>query len=254
MSKSILKDIQKKKSLGIKSLAVLIDPDAAKIKHLETTLRLAEANKVDYLFLGGSLILKDRMDECIKRIREWTTIPVVLFPGNPQQLDSRADALLFLSLLSGRNAEFLIGKQVEAAMRVQASNLEVLSTAYLLIDGGQSNSAAYISQTLPIPRNKPDIALATAMAGQLLNMQLLYLDAGSGARYPVSAQMVSALYPAIHMPVIVGGGIRNTETAEGLLRAGADMLVVGNALEDHPEWLGELAACVHSQSPIRLKS
>ncbi|MGB3084008.1 MAG: geranylgeranylglyceryl/heptaprenylglyceryl phosphate synthase, partial [Saprospiraceae bacterium] len=190
MSKWILKEIQKKKSLGIKSLAVLIDPDYSKIRNLETTIELSNESKVDYFFIGGSLVMQDRMDECVKLIRETSNIPIVLFPGSTFQIHAQADALLFLSLLSGRNADYLIGKQVESSMRLFGSKLEIISTAYLLIDGKNSNTASYISQTLPIPNNKPDIALATAMAGQMLNMQLVYLDAGSGAQEPVPVNMI----------------------------------------------------------------
>ena len=253
MSRQLLKGILKKKSLGIKSLAVLIDPDYLKLKNLEQTLLLSNQQGVDYFFLGGSLILQDRMEETIKLIREMTNIPIILFPGNGQQIHSRADAILLLSLLSGRNPDYLIGKHVESAMRLKASQLEVLSTAYLLIDGAQANTAAYISQTQPIPANKPDIALATAMAGELLNMQLLYLDAGSGARKPVSETMIKKISDHIRLPLIVGGGIRDTETAYSILQAGADVIVVGNLFEEDPKQIKSIAALVKNQSPLQVK-
>ncbi|MBK6859249.1 MAG: geranylgeranylglyceryl/heptaprenylglyceryl phosphate synthase [Saprospiraceae bacterium] len=253
MSKQLLKGILKKKSLGIKSLAVLIDPDYLKLKNLEQTLALSQKQGVDYFFLGGSLILQDRMDETIKLIREMTNIPIVLFPGNSQQIHPGADAILLLSLISGRNPDYLIGKHVESAMRLKASQLEVISTAYLLIDGAQANTAAYISQTQPIPANKPDIALATAMAGELLNMQLLYLDAGSGARKPVPETMIQKLSAHIRLPILVGGGIRDGETVYNILQAGADLIVVGNLLEEDPKQLKTIAELVKNHSPLQVK-
>ncbi|MBL7820832.1 MAG: geranylgeranylglyceryl/heptaprenylglyceryl phosphate synthase [Saprospiraceae bacterium] len=253
MSRQLLKGILKKKSLGIKSLAVLIDPDYLKLKNLEQTLLLSNQQDVDYFFLGGSLILQDRMDETIKLIREMTNIPIILFPGNGQQIHSGADAILLLSLLSGRNPDYLIGKHVESAMRLKASQLEVLATAYLLIDGAQSNTAAYISQTQPIPANKTDIALATAMAGELLNMQLLYLDAGSGARKPVPEPMIKKISDHIRLPLFVGGGIRDAETAHSILQAGADVIVVGNLFEEDPHQIKSIAQLVKNQSPLQVK-
>lgn len=253
MSKSILKEIQKKKTLGIKSMAVLIDPDHSSLKNFERTVELAQEQHADYFFIGGSLIMQDRMDECIKLIRETSNIPIVLFPGNNYQINSNADALLFLSLLSGRNPEYLIGKHVESAMRLHSSKLEIIATAYLLIDGQNSNTASYITQTMPIPNDKSEIALATAMAGQMLNMQLLYLDAGSGAKVPVPASMINKLHSHIQLPIIVGGGIRDAETIYHSLKAGADIVVIGNALESHPEYMKEMMEVVKSFSPIQIK-
>ncbi|MBK6543725.1 MAG: geranylgeranylglyceryl/heptaprenylglyceryl phosphate synthase [Saprospiraceae bacterium] len=253
MSKWILKEIQKKKSLGIKSLAVLIDPDYSKIRNLETTIKLSNESKVDYFFIGGSLVMQDRMDECVKLIRETSNIPIVLFPGSTFQIHAQADALLFLSLLSGRNADYLIGKQVESSMRLFGSKLEIISTAYLLIDGKNSNTASYISQTLPIPNNKPDIALATAMAGQMLNMQLVYLDAGSGAQEPVPVNMIQKLSQFIEIPIIIGGGIRDAETVFQTIHAGADLVVIGNILEENPQQLKSMMNVVSNYSPLHVK-
>jgi putative glycerol-1-phosphate prenyltransferase len=253
MSKGILKEIQKKKALGVKSLAVLVDPDHSSLKNFERTVELANASKVDYFFIGGSLLLQDRMDECIKFIRETSNIPIIIFPGNNYQINSNADAILLLSLISGRNPDYLIGKHVESSMRLYTSKLEVISTAYLLIDGHNSNTASYISQTLPIPANKPEIALATAMAGQMLNMQLLYLDAGSGAHHPVPPNMLDKLHSYINIPIIVGGGIRDSETVYQTLQAGADLIVIGNVLEEHPKYIKNLMETVHSFSPLQVK-
>ncbi len=253
MSKGILKEIQKKKSLGIKSLAVLVDPDHSSLKNFEHTIELANECKVDYFFIGGSLLIQDRMDECIKFIRETSNIPIVLFPGNNYQIHANADAILLLSLISGRNPDYLIGKHVESSMRLFASKLEIISTAYLLIDGQNSNTAAYISQTLPIPANKPEIALATAMAGQLLNMQMIYLDAGSGAKIPVPQNMIEKLQAYIKVPIIVGGGLRDTDSVHQSLQAGADLVVIGNALEENPKWIKRFSEVVHQFSPLQVK-
>lgn len=253
MSKGILKEIQKKKALGIKSLAVLVDPDHSSLKNFERTVELANACKVDYFFIGGSLVMQDRMDECIKFIRETSKIPIVLFPGNNYQINSNADAILLLSLISGRNPDYLIGKHVESSMRLYASKLEIISTAYLLIDGQNSNTASYISQTLPIPNNKPEIALATAMAGQMLNMQLIYLDAGSGAKNPVPPAMIQKLQSYIDIPIIIGGGIREAETVYETLQSGADLVVIGNALEQNPKQIKSMMDVVHNFSPLQVK-
>lgn len=253
MSKGILKEIQKKKALGVKSLAVLVDPDHSSLKNFERTIELANSSKVDYIFIGGSLLIQDRMDECIKFIRETSKIPIVIFPGNNYQINSNADAILLLSLISGRNPDYLIGKHVESSMRLYSSKLEIISTAYLLIDGQNSNTAAYISQTLPIPRDKSEIALATAMAGQMLNMQLLYLDAGSGAKNPVPVAMIEKLQSFIDNPIIIGGGIRDEETVYQIFHAGADLVVIGNALEQNPNQIKSIMEVVHNFSPLQVK-
>ena len=253
MTKGILKEIQKKKSLGVKSMAVLIDPDHSSLKNFERTVELANNCKVDYFFIGGSLLIQDRMDECIKFIRETCKLPIIIFPGNNYQINSNADAILLLSLISGRNPDYLIGKHVESSMRLYASNLEIISTAYLLIDGQNSNTASYISQTLPIPRDKSEIAIATALAGQMLNMQLLYLDAGSGAENPVPQKMIEKINPYIEIPIIVGGGLRNTESIYQTLQAGADLVVIGNALEENPKNIQAMKEIVHNFSPLQVK-
>lgn len=253
MTKGILNEIQKKKLLGVKSLAVLIDPDHSSLKNFERTVELANSCKVDYFFIGGSLVMQDRMDECIKFIRETSSIPIVLFPGNSYQINSNADALLLLSLISGRNPEYLIGKHVESSMRLYASKLEIISTAYLLIDGQNNSTVSYISHTMPIPRNKSEIALATALAGQMLNMQLLYLDAGSGAKNPVPQKMIEKLQPYIEIPILVGGGMLNAETVYQTLQAGADIAVVGNVLEEDPKQVNTIMEAVRSFSPIQIK-
>lgn len=244
----------KAKQSGKKSLAVLIDPDGTKLQNFQKTIDHANECGVDYLFVGGSLLLEDRLDECISLIKSNSDIPVVLFPGNGFQIHPKADALLLLSLLSGRNAEYIIGKQVESAIRLFKSGLETLSTAYLLIDGGNSNTAAYLSQTLPIPADKTELALATAIAASLMNFECLYLEAGSGAEWTVPNVMINEISSHVKMPILVGGGLRNAEQIYDKLNHGADIVVVGNILEKNPERLREMMSAVHSFASKNIKT
>ncbi len=241
MRELIYTQLLEKKKINRKSFAVLIDPDHQKIKNLEATISISNKHNVDYFFIGGSLILQDRLEECLRLIRERSCIPVILFPGNGFQISAYADAILFLSLVSGRNAEYLIGKQVEVATKLMTTNLEILSTAYMLIDGCNGNTASYISQTIPIPRNKPEIAVATAMASQYLGFQILFMDAGSGAQNSITPEMVSEVSAKVKIPLIIGGGISTGEKAIELFKAGADLVVVGNAIEKDPSLIAEIS-------------
>ena len=217
-------------------LGVLIDPDhAADGELLERTVQHACMAKADVILVGGSLLTTDGFDACVKRVKELSDRPVVLFPGSPAQLSGHADALLFLSLISGRNPELLIGHHVTSAPTVKALGLEAIPTGYLLVDGGRMTTAHYVSQTSPIPHDKPGIAAATALAGELLGLKAIYLDTGSGAPRTVAPDMVKAVRQAVDLPIIVGGGIRSTEQAQALCEEGADMLVVGTAFEEDPE-------------------
>ncbi len=229
---------------GAKRLAVLLDPDKIRLRHLEQTLDAAIAGGVHYFFIGGSLVVNDMLDAVLADIRAHCSIPLVLFPGNSFQLSYRADAILFLSLISGRNPELLIGQHVIAAPFLKMSPLEIISTGYMLVDGGVMTSVQYMSNTSPIPANKADIAVCTAMAGELLGLKTIYLDAGSGARNPVPESMIEAVRGAISVPLLVGGGIRTPEKVTANLRAGADLLVIGSAIEQDPGRLRELAAAV----------
>jgi phosphoglycerol geranylgeranyltransferase len=186
------------------------------------------------------------LDFCIEEIKKISTIPTVLFPGDISQISNKADAFLYLSLISGRNAEFLIGKHVIAAPILKRSSLEIIPTGYMLIDGGSPTTALYISNTTPIPNNRPEIAVCTAMAGELLGLKLIYMDAGSGADRPVSAAMIAAVSKNIEVPLIIGGGIQTPEKAAANVRAGADVVVVGNAFEKNPSLILEMAAAVHA--------
>lgn len=225
-----------------KMFAVLIDPDKCQPEHLEMILKESNRADVDFFLLGGSLLLQDHLTGILHKIKKESHIPSILFPGNTLQVNDHADALLLLSLISGRNPELLIGKHVIAAPFLKRSNLEVLSTGYLLVDGGITTTVHYISQTMPIPADKDEIAACTAMAGELLGMKLIYLDAGSGAVNPVPPSMITAVKQSIAVPLIIGGGITSAESARIAFKSGADMVVAGNAIEKNPLLIGEIAS------------
>jgi putative glycerol-1-phosphate prenyltransferase len=222
-----------------KAIAWLVDPDKCTGEQAEEQTRTADRLGVDFIFVGGSLIF-NHIDLLIGRLKPLTNIPVVLFPGSPLQISSKADAILLLSLISGRNAEYLIGNHVIAAPFLRESGLEILPTGYLLVNGGQQTSVSYMSNTQPIPNNKPDLALATAMAGEMLGLKMIYLDAGSGAETPVSQDMIRIVASGIQIPLIVGGGIKTASQVNEAFKAGADLVVVGNAAEKDPGVLEEL--------------
>lgn len=234
-----------------KSLAVLIDPDKSDTDKLIRTITLSEKAQVDYFFAGSSHLSGDGFDSCISFLKKNSAIPVLLFPGSRYQISKKADALLLLSLISGRNPELLIGQHVLAAPELKRSGLEIIPTGYMLIDGGNVTSVNYVSQTMPIPADKPDIAASTAMAGEMLGMKLIYLEAGSGAYNPVSSSMIAAVRQSISVPLIVGGGIRNAETAAHSCKAGADVIVIGNSLEKEPGAIFEIAGAVHESEGIK---
>ena len=233
------------KKSGKKKFVVLIDPDNMRLGKLENVLELSKEAKVDHFFIGGSLVVNDMLDMVLANIKEKTNIPMILFPGNSFQLSYKADGLLFLSLISGRNADLLIGKHVITAPFLKISPLEIMSTGYMLIDGGISTTVQYMSNTTPIPANKDDIAVCTAMAGEMLGLKMIYMDAGSGATNPISKSMIESVSTAIDIPLIVGGGIKTPEKAYENVKAGADIIVVGNAIEKDPQLIIEMADAVH---------
>jgi putative glycerol-1-phosphate prenyltransferase len=237
----LYKKITENISQNKKQLAVLIDPEKAKDAGLKETIRIAKECSVDFFFVGGSLLMSDNMDQCIAEIKAQCDIPVILFPGNALQVNPKADAILFLSLISGRNPDMLVGKHVIAAPYIKAAGLEVIPTGYMLIESGTSTAVEYMSHTIPIPSGKSDIAVCTAMAGEMLGLKMIYLEAGSGAQVPVPCEMVAAVRQQIKLPLIVGGGIRTAEPARQLWDAGADILVVGTAIEQNAGMVAELA-------------
>jgi putative glycerol-1-phosphate prenyltransferase len=245
-SGKIYQSIVAAKQQGRKCFALLIDPDEVHLGNLSALTRLSEEAGVDLIFVGGSLMMQGQLSTCLQELKAATDIPIVLFPGSPLQINEQADGLLFLSVISGRNPELLIGQQVISAPYLFRSKLEVISTGYMLIDGGAPTTATYMSNTLPIPADKPEIALATAMAGEMLGLKLLYMDAGSGARHPISEAMIRRINKDIHIPLIVGGGIRTSERAFRTASAGADVVVIGNAIEKDRKLLKEMVEAVHA--------
>ena len=222
----------------------MLDPDKVEQDVLISLLGRTSKYPVDFFLVGGSLVTHYVHKEVIATIREHSATPVVLFPGNPLHIEPSADAVLFLSLISGRNPEFLIGQHVIAAPLLKKSGLEILPTGYMLVDSGTQTTVSYISGTMPLPYDKPDVAACTAMAGEMLGLQLIYLDAGSGARRPVSSAMIGSVRAVVDTPLVVGGGIDTGEKAYEALKAGADMIVVGNGIEKDPDLLPQLATII----------
>ena len=243
---NVYQSLLDKKKNGQKSFAILIDPDKITIASLTSLIDLALAAKADYFLVGGSLVVSDNLDACILAIKENCSIPIILFPGSPSQISKHADALLYLSLISGRNADLLIGQHVISAPFIKKSGLEIISTGYMVIDGGAPTTVSYISNATPIPADKADIALCTAMAGEMLGKKIIYMDAGSGARKPIAEEMIALVAANIEIPLVVGGGIRDAEKAYLNCKAGADVIVIGNAIEKDPSLIKEMAADIHS--------
>ncbi len=243
---SIYNSLCERKTSGKKSFAVLIDPDKVDDKKMHHLVELAVSAGIDYFLVGGSLVISSYLDECVKIIKANCTIPVILFPGSPSQVSKYADSLLYLSLISGRNADLLIGQHVVSAPFIRQSGLEIMSTGYMVIDGGAPTTVSYISNATPLPADKNEIAMCTAMAGEMLGMKLIYMDAGSGAKRPVSESMIEKVSNCISVPLIVGGGISDPEKAYLNCKAGADVIVVGNAIEKDESLIMEMAAAVHS--------
>lgn len=243
---NVYQSLLDKKKNGQKSFAILIDPDKITAVSLTSLIDLALAAKADYFLVGGSLVVSDNLDVCILAIKENCSIPIILFPGSPSQISKHADALLYLSLISGRNADLLIGQHVISAPFIKKSGLEIISTGYMVIDGGAPTTVSYISNATPIPADKADIALCTAMAGEMLGKKIIYMDAGSGARKPIAEEMIALVAANIEIPLVVGGGIRDAEKAYLNCKAGADVIVIGNAIEKDPSLIKEMAAAIHS--------
>lgn len=243
MTKQILRHISDKLKKGEKLFALLIDPDKFENTSVIDT---AIDSKVDLILVGGSLLTNGNFEGCIQTIKKKCTIPVLIFPGNNLQISNKADAILLLSLISGRNPDLLIGKHVIAAPTLQRSKLEIIPTGYMLIESGKQTSALYMSNTHPIPADKNDIAQCTAMAGEMLGLKMIYMDAGSGAKNCVSAEMIKAVKKSIQIPLIIGGGINSEKKAKEACKAGADIIVVGNAAEKNNALIQKIAKVIHS--------
>lgn len=246
MNGMIYQTLQAKKKSGKKSFAVLVDPDKTPISKAHTLIDHLATSAVDYIMVGGSLLLSDHLDELVRLFKKECELPVILFPGSPAQVTPYADALLYLSMISGRNPDLLIGQHVTSAPIVRKSGLEILPTGYMIIDGGAPTTVSYISNTTPIPSDKNDIALCTAVAGEMLGMKLIYMDSGSGARNAVPEAMIGKVSAEISIPLIVGGGIRTAEQAYRSSKAGADLIVVGNAIEKDPGLILDISSAIKS--------
>lgn len=229
-----------------KKFVVLIDPDKPSDEQIIDIVKKSVQAGIDFFFVGGSLLTTDSLDNCIKLIKQHCDIPVLIFPGNSLQISKWCDGFLLLSLISGRNAEMLIGRHVIAAPYLKLYGNEIIPTGYMIIDGGKQTSVSYMSNTTPIPHDKDDIAMCTALAGEMLGLKLIYMDAGSGAINPISAEMISKVKHTIEVPLIVGGGINTPEKAAIAAKAGADIIVVGNALEKSTDRLSEFAEAIHN--------
>ncbi len=233
-------------SINKKLFTLLIDPDQHTTESLINLSKNANESGVDLIFVGGSLLNND-IDKSFELIKKNTNIPALLFPGSLLQITNKADGILLLSLISGRNPDLLIGNHVIASARIKRSNLEVLPTGYILIEGGKSTSVEYMSNTKPIPAEKIDIAVATAMAGEMLGLKYIYLEAGSGAKTSINIKIIKGVKENISIPLIVGGGIKTPNDVKSAFNAGADIIVVGNVIEQNPEILHELVkACQNS--------
>ena len=242
----IYSQIIESKKKGRKLFSILIDPDKQIEEGLLEIIKKSKSSNVDLFFIGGSLITNNSLDSCISIIKQNCEIPVVLFPGNAMQVNNKADGILFLSLISGRNPEMLIGNHVITAPFIKESDLEVLPTGYMLIDSGKATSVSYMSNTTPIPHDKDDIAVCTAIAGEMLGLKMIYMDGGSGAINTVSEKMITSVAKNINVPLIIGGGINSTEKAKEKCKAGADIIVVGNAIEKDSELIKEISDAIHT--------
>lgn len=234
---SIFRNRQK----GKKLFSVLVDPD----KFSPDVIREAHRTNVDFIFIGGSKLKKGNFHRCVTAIKKLTDIPLVIFPGSREQISEKADAFLLLSLISGRNPDYLIGEHIKAARQLKRSKLEIIPTGYILIGGGKNISTQAVTRTSPIKSSDKQQAVSTAIAGELLGMRLIYLEAGSGTKKPLSAEVVREVRKNIAVPLIAGGGIDSPAKAAALCRAGADMIVVGNAIERDKALLRTIAAAIH---------
>ena len=233
---------------------ILLDPDKLAEEKLIPFVKHCEKSDVDGFLVGGSLMINSNLELFLEKVKSSTSLPAIIFPGSVNQICSAADAILFLSVVSGRNAEHLIGKHVLAAPIIKQSGVEPISTGYILVESGSTTTAVYMSGSLPVPRNKPEIAASTALAAEYLGMKLIYLEAGSGANQPVPNEIVKAVSSQVSVPVIVGGGIRNPQTAREKVKNGASIIVTGNFFENENNWnlIKEFASAIHFKLPVKV--
>lgn len=239
-----LTEISKKRGAGY---IVLIDPDTRKEDNLIEFVNKCNEADIDAFFIGGSLLVDDNFQKCIKTVKEHSNVPVIIFPGSVQQISPEADAILFLSIISGRNPQYLFGDHVIAAPAIYKQKVEPISTGYMLFDSGRTTTAEFISNTKPLPSHKPEIAMAHALAAQYFGMSTVYLEAGSGADNPVPTDVVKSVTSFVDIPVIVGGGIRTPEVAAEKVKAGASFIVTGNVLDkfDDPDIIKKFSKAIH---------
>jgi putative glycerol-1-phosphate prenyltransferase len=228
---NIYNNILKSKANNEKLLAILLDPDKIDLNSTEVLIQKIIQSPATHIFIGGSLVENNILDELILKIKQKCALPIVLFPGNPSQISNKADAILFLSLISGRNPDFLIEHQVKAAPILKQTQLEIISTGYILVESGTETAVERVSKTMPLDRNNSDLALATAQAGEMLGNKLIYLEAGSGAKQFVPLEMISKISQNIKIPLIVGGGIVDLQGIQKAYDSGADLVVIGTAFE-----------------------
>ncbi|NNC44372.1 MAG: geranylgeranylglyceryl/heptaprenylglyceryl phosphate synthase [Winogradskyella sp.] len=237
---TIYNDIIHNKQRGQKLLAVLLDPDKILLEEIPNVIEKINYSMVTHIFVGGSDVEPDKTHQLVALVKSKTVLPVILFPGDIAQLTNAADALLLLSLISGRNPDYIIGKHVEAIPFLKSSSLEIISTAYLLIENGKKTSVEQVSKTQPLKRSNTDAIVNTALAGEYLGLKLIYLEAGSGATHPIDAHIIQTLRHETTLPIIVGGGIRSFEALQNAYNAGADMVVIGTAFEQNISFLDEI--------------
>ena len=237
---SIYNKLIESTSKGEKLLAVLIDPDKMAIDNVSGFIEKVNASLISHIFVGGSEVEDKLTEALVLEIKKHTELPIVLFPGDVSQLTDKADALLFLSLISGRNPDYLIGKHIEAVSKLKGTKLEVIPTGYILIENGKETSVQRVTKTIPLKRKPIQHIVDTAKAGELLGMKLFYLEAGSGATRPITPDIISNVKSEIHVPLIVGGGIRNKQQLQEAYNSGADLVVIGTAFEQDDQFFNDL--------------
>ena len=231
--KQLYQELLDSKANNKKLLAILIDPDKVALSQVAIIAAKINRSPATHIFLGGSTVETISLDELVQLLKQQTALPIILFPGNPSQIAPTADGILFLSLISGRNADYLIEHQVNAVPILRKTNLEIIPTGYILIESGSETAVARVSKTEPLSRNNHEYVLQTAQAGVMLGKKLIYLEAGSGAKMPVPLEMISLVSKNIPIPLIVGGGIKKLDEIQNAYNAGADLVVIGNAFEEN---------------------